>query len=217
MPDGDSLVVSGFDLPHFYAWRVSANKAAEPEQIEMAGADALWPAISRVGGRLAFARSILQADIWRLDRGGKPIPFLTSTARDTSPQFSTDGQRIAFQSARGGANDIWVAHADGTRLVQITRNLSENNGSPRWSPDGKWVAFDSNGKEGRLDVWIVEAEGGPPRQLTHRPGNNWIPSWSRDGKRVYFVSNRSGRTEIWRVHTKGGRRTDHPEGRLRGS
>ena len=87
-PDGDSLVVSGFRLPNFYAWRVSADKAVDPERIELAGAEAVWPAMSHLGGRLAFARSIVQADLWRLERGGKPAPFLSSTARDTFPQFS---------------------------------------------------------------------------------------------------------------------------------
>lgn len=204
MPDGGSLVVSGFSLPHYYAWRVSASKAAEPERIEMAGVDAIWPAISGVGGRLSVARSILQADVWKFERGGKPVPFLSSTVRENFPQFSPDGKRIAFQSARGGANDIWVAQANGTGLVQITRDLSETNEAPRWSPSGKWVAFGSIGKQKRSDVWMVEADGGPARQLTNGPGNNSNPSWSRDGKWIYFASSRSGRSEVWRMPVAGG-------------
>jgi Tol biopolymer transport system component/DNA-binding winged helix-turn-helix (wHTH) protein len=203
-PDGASLVVSGFRLPHHYAWRVSAAKEADPERIEMAGADALWPAVSAVGGRLAFARSVLQADLWRLVKGERPSPFLSSTARDTSPRFSADGKHIAFQSGRGGTNDIWVATADGRGLVQITKNLGRSTGSPVWSPGGQWIAFDSAAQGGGTDVWIVEASGGPPRKLTSGPGSNAVPSWSRDGKSVYFVSSRSGRNEIWRMPVDGG-------------
>ncbi len=204
MPDGESLVVSGFRLRRYYAWRVWAEMAAEPELIELAGADAIWPAVSRQGGRLAFARSLVQADLWRLDKGGKAAPFLSSTARDTSPRFSADGKRVAFQSGRSGGNEIWAAQSDGTGLVQITRNFNKHSGSPEWSPDGRWVAFDSVGKEGRTAVWKVEAEGGPPRQLTHGPGHDAVPNWSRDGKRVYFYSDRSGRPEIWHVPAEGG-------------
>ncbi len=201
MPDGESLVVSGFNLPHFFSWRVSASKFAEPERIEMAGADAIWPAISRSGGRLAFAHSILQADLWRLDQGNKPYSFLSSTTRENFPQFSPDGRRIAFQSGRAGANDIWVAQADGTELVQITRDLGGME-APTWSPDGKWIAF-SGGKQ-ESNVWIVESSGSPSRQLTQGPGEAKVPSWSSDGKRIYFKSNRSGRAEIWRMLTEGG-------------
>ena len=200
MPDGESLVVSGFNLPHFYSWRVWASKVAEPERIEMAGADAIWPAISRKGGRFAFAHSILQADLWRLDLGGKPYSFLSSTTRENFPQFSPDGRRIAFQSARGGANDIWVAQADGTDFVQITRDLGVE--APTWSPDGKWIAF-SGGKQ-ESHVWIVESGGGPSRQLTQGHGEPKVPSWSRDGKQIYFTSNRSKRAEIWRMPSEGG-------------
>ena len=204
MPNGESLIVSGFNLPHYYAWRVSAGKEEQPARIELAGAEALWPTVSPTSGRLAFTRSILQADLWRLELGGQPAPFLSSTARDTFPQFSPDGRRIAFQSARGGENEIWLAGADGTGLVQITRNAGEDKASPRWSPDGQSLAFHSTGKDGRRDVWIVEASGGLPRQLTREQGDNGGPSWSGTGKSVYFSSDRSGRNEIWRLPTAGG-------------
>lgn len=204
MPDGDSLIVSGFSLPRFYLWRVSARETAQPQRIELASHDALWPSVSRDGGRLAYGRSILQADLWKWETGRKPAPFLSSTARDTFPQLSADGLHIAFQSARGGEMDIWAARTDGTGLVQITKNHGTSNGSPRWSPDGRWLLFDSSGKDGQLDVWVVEAGGGQPRQLTHGPGNSGIPSWSRDGKRMYFNSDRTGRPEIWRIPIEGG-------------
>lgn len=204
MPDGNSLIVAGFSLPHFYSWRVSTRNSTEPERIEIAGADAIWPAISRRGNRFAFARNILQADLWRLDLGGKGLPFLSSTARDTFPKFSPDGKRIAFQSARGGADDIWVAKADGTEAVQITNKPDGDNGAPIWSPDAKWFAFGSSKKGGSNDVWIVASDGGPPRQLTNAPGNHGNPSWSHDGRFMNFSSDRSGRREVWRMPVEGG-------------
>ena len=170
----------------------------------MAGADAIWPSVSLRGERFAYGRSILQADLWRLELGGKPAAFLSSTARDTFPRLSPDGTRIAFQSARGGENDIWVARADGTELRQLTKNMGGPSSAPSWSPDGRRVAFDTVRKEGGNDVWIVEAEGGPARRLTLEAGSRNRPSWSPDGKRIYFTSARSGRNEIWRVLVEGG-------------
>ena len=68
------------------------------------------------GNRLAFSRAVDDADVWRLQAGGKPQRLLVSTLEDTSAQFSPDGRRIAFVSARGAEGvAIWLADADGTR------------------------------------------------------------------------------------------------------
>jgi Tol biopolymer transport system component len=54
-------------------------------------------------------------------------------------------------------------------------------GSPRWSPDSRWIAFDST-KADRNDIFVVSAGGGPPRLLTPGPARNSRPSWSRKWK-----------------------------------
>lgn len=77
-------------------------------------------------------------------------------------------------------------------------------GSPRWSPDGRWIAFDSN-KGGQRDIYVVSAEGGAARRLTTEPSQDVRPSWSRDGRWVYFGSNRSGDWQVWKVLAEGGR------------
>jgi len=76
-------------------------------------------------------------------------------------------------------------------------------GSPAWSPDGRTIAFDSL-KSGSYDVWIIDAEGGVPRQLTFEPSDDGTPSWSRDGRWIYFHSDRSGSSQVWRMPAQGG-------------
>ena len=204
MPDGEGLIVSGFRLPRYYLWRVPIKPGAEPQRIELSGNDAIWPSIAAGDGKLAYARSILQPDLWKLTIGGTNAPFLSSTARDTSPVLSPDGKRVVFQSARGGANDIWVAGIDGSDLRQLSNKLGKECVSPSWSPDGKFVAFASLHADDSKHVWIVDSNGGPPRQLTHGASGNDHPEWSRDGKAIYFMSNRSGRPETWRMPAGGG-------------
>jgi Tol biopolymer transport system component/DNA-binding winged helix-turn-helix (wHTH) protein len=206
MPDGSSLIYAGAVMePSPRLWRVNVRNGKEPERVELSGAGAWDPSIDFKTGRLAFSRSLTHDNIWRLETGGKPAPFLTSSARDYSPQYSPDGRRIAFKSSREGTKQaVWVANADGTEPTQVTNIGSPNSGSPRWSPDGRWLAFDAFEKDSGWDVWVVEASGSSPRQLTHGPADNVIPSWSRDGSSIYFASKRSGRFEIWRMPAGGG-------------
>jgi Tol biopolymer transport system component len=207
MPDGASLIYSsGIVVPSISLWRVKVRTEKEAERLELAGANARYPAIDFKTGRLAFSRTLANANIWRLERGGKPAPFLTSSsAADRNPQYSPDGRRIAFHSSRQVGNlAIWVANADGTGPAQISNIESPLSGTPRWSPDGRWLAFDALKKGGGWDVWVVEASGSSPRRLTHGPADNTIPSWSRDGSSIYFASKRSGRFEIWRIPAGGG-------------
>jgi Tol biopolymer transport system component len=178
---------------------------AEPQRLEMASQGAFSPAVARKGNRLAFSRLMSDDDIWRLQGEGKPQPFLVSTMHDSSSQFSTDGQRVAFASARGVEGiAIWLANADGSGVAQLTRGPEGYHGSPRWSPDGRSIAFDAQGKEGRRNIKVVDSGGGQPRQLTDGPFSSAVPSWSRDGKSIYFTSDRGGRFEIWKAPAQGG-------------
>jgi Tol biopolymer transport system component/tRNA A-37 threonylcarbamoyl transferase component Bud32 len=204
--DGHALIYSAGNLSTgLYLWRVDAAGGAEPKRFEIASQGALFPAVALKESRLAFSHWMDDQDIWRLEVGGKPQPFLVSSMLDASPQFSPDGRRIAFASGRGVDRiAIWLSNADGAGLVQLTRGPENYHGSPRWSPDGHWIVFDARGKEGRWNIKVVESSGGQAQQLTSGPFTSTVPSWSGDGKWIYFASDRTGRFEIWRVPAQGG-------------
>lgn len=87
-PDGDGLVYSTGD----HLWRVDASgSAAAPLRLEAAGSGVDSPASSRRGNRLAYARSISNLDIWRMDGAGVTGALISSTLRDVSGRFSPDG------------------------------------------------------------------------------------------------------------------------------
>jgi dipeptidyl aminopeptidase/acylaminoacyl peptidase len=76
-------------------------------------------------------------------------------------------------------------------------------GTPRWSPDGRQIAFDAI-TEGRRDIYVVGVDGGKPRRLTTEPSVDVRPGWSRDGRFVYFGSDRSGEWQVWKAPAEGG-------------
>jgi Tol biopolymer transport system component len=77
------------------------------------------------------------------------------------------------------------------------------SGSPRWSPDGQRIAFDSN-VVGHWQIYVVSAQGGRPERMTKSAANDVRPSWSRDGKWIYFGSTRSGVSQVWKMPSGGG-------------
>jgi tricorn protease len=80
--------------------------------------------------------------------------------------------------------DIWVANEDGTSVMRLTDSVGREV-FPRFSPDGKWIAFSSN-RYGNNDVFVAPATGGTPRRLTFHTGNDEVVGWSRDSAQVVF-------------------------------
>jgi tricorn protease len=100
-----------------------------------------------------------------------------------TPHIANDG-RIAF-SYHG---DIWTADPDGSNARRLTAHLANDTG-PRFSPDGKWVAFTSN-RAGNNDVYVVPSSGGEARQLTYFSGDDQALYWMPDGKAILISSSR---------------------------
>jgi Tol biopolymer transport system component len=201
--DGASLVYDDL-LSGSRLWRVSIRGNDPPRQIEIAGFNARSPAIAGSRDRLAFSRSASQEDIYRFEVGRPAVAIVASSFEDWNPHLSPDRSRVAFESNRGGGGEVWLAAADGSNPTQLTHGPGLSQGSPRWSPDGRRIAFDSYGENGQWDIWTIDADGGSLRHLTPSPAAHNSPTWSHDGRFVYFSSDRGGTETIWRVPVAGG-------------
>jgi len=202
--DGRSLVYSAEGMGWLFGVPVSGN--SPPERLQIPGRGARDPAASPVADRIAFSREDNpdDQDIWRLERGKPARPLIAHTVRDTFPEFSPDGKRLAFCSKRTGRGEIFVADADGSNPVQVTSGLGMGQGSPAWSPDGRRIVLDSIQPDRTAVIFVVGSDGGAAQQLTESQADDYRPVWSPDGRWIYFTSNRSGRFEIWRVPAEGG-------------
>ncbi len=207
MHNGRELAVNSHRFGPMDLWIFPVDRSAPPRSTTGAS-NAYFIAVSPKQQLLAFSLWSADTNIWSAD----PVPghpekakfreVIASTMDDRSGQYSPDGKRITFRSNQSGTDEIWVADSDGTHQMQLTFFDGPLTGSPHWSSDGAWIAFDSR-PTGRGNIFVISAQGGQPRRVTTGPGDNVVPSWSGNGKYIYFASNRSGSNQIWKVPVEG--------------
>jgi len=194
--DSQGLIYTGSEAA---LWRISTH-GGRPEKLQEFSGDTI--AVARQGKRLAYSIAFpfgIVGAIYRADRQSEAGRFPASSYGGANQQYSDDGSRIVLGGFSGGPG-IWVCSSDGTHCSQLTHGI---DGSPRFSPDGRYVAFDSV-EHGSWDIFVVESEGGASRRLTLEDSAEVRPSWSRDGKWIYFASDRSGEYQIWKIPFEGG-------------
>jgi Tol biopolymer transport system component len=152
-------------------------------------------------------------DLFVMDADGSNLIRLTNDVHvETDLAWSPDGRRIAFGS--GDSNrEIYVVNVDGSDLLNITNN-PEHDEEPAWSPDGSRIAFMSWRNEPSLldcfpagncntEIYVMNADGSNPINLTNSPGEDAYPTWSPDGNRIAFASIRDGDQEIYVMNVDG--------------
>ncbi len=103
-------------------------------------------------------------------------------------------------------DDLWVVGREGGDARRLTTAIGAET-TPKFSPDGKWIAFTGQ-YDGNTDVYIMPVDGGEPKRLTWHPSPDLVQGWAPDGKSVYFTSGREGyptaTTKFYSVNIEGG-------------
>jgi len=191
-------------------WRINIANDRNIVPIPIPTDNSVALTLSFQGKRLVYSRDASVANVWGYQpdrfanrRVSSTRSWITSTWTEDNPQFSPDGQQIAYESVRSGRSEIWICDRDGLHSRQLTSLESITSSFARWSPDGKSIVFQSR-PQSSAHLYIVDASGGKPRQLTSGPGNEISPSWSHNGKWIYFASRGTGENQIWRMPANGG-------------
>jgi len=102
------------------------------------------------------------------------------SSSDSGPEWSPDGNQIAFVSDRAGNSDIWVMNADGGNPTQLTFNPAREDGHS-WSPDGQWILFDTDRHGPAEEFYLIPATGGAETRVTFNSRRELESSWAFTG------------------------------------
>jgi len=134
-------------------------------------------------------------------KSGRKVEFTTDEGTWLSLDVSPDGKTIAFELV----GDVYTLPIEGGQAKLIAGGMAFES-QPKFSPDGKWIAFISD-REGSENIWIMHPDGTGVKQVSKDPNSDFTsPSWAPDGKYI-FVSKAAfgiGSSEIWMYHVDGG-------------
>jgi dipeptidyl aminopeptidase/acylaminoacyl peptidase len=103
---------------------------------------------------------------------------------DLEPEWSPDGEKIAFMSARDGNLEIYTMNSDGTKVTRLTYNPGID-GFPTWSPDGSMIAYHS-ARDENIDIYVMRLENQEEWRITESSNEQEAPYWC--GNAIIFMS-----------------------------
>jgi serine/threonine protein kinase len=214
---------SGEPGMNFSLWQVpfalaDGKVAGKPSPLTISRGRDVQPAVSRDGKLVAFAGQDVEFNIEKMpfdaESGrslGKPEIITSGHSLNYFFDAATDSQAVVFEAHRGSSYHIWSRSEAG--LNQLTSDTNFDDRYPKWSLDGRTIAFIRKGA-GELDVngglWLMSASGVNPQPLAPSIANfRWVPP---DGRGIAYVSTQDRQLYIFDMATKSARRLTDEKG-----
>jgi serine/threonine-protein kinase len=176
----------------------------------------LNPRLSPDGRRLAVAITEQESHLWLFDLATETTTRFTFEGNTNgNPVWTPDGKRIAFNSNRDGAINLYWQLADGSGGLERLTTSQYLHTPISWSPDGRLLAFFEVNPITQRDIWVLGMGDHKPQPFLRTPFDEAVPQFSPDGRWLAYVSNETGRNEIyvqsypgpggkWQISTEGG-------------
>ncbi len=191
-PDGRYFVFQAERDGTTNLWALSERGALfratprEPVQLTTGPMNVGNPVPSRDGKRLFVQGWQPRGELVRYDaKSGQFAPYLSGISA-MGLDFSRDGEWVAYNDGSDGT--LWRSKVDGTQKLQLVFPPMLAY-LPRWSPDGKQLAFFGHPPGEPWQIYVVPAEGGSPELIYRSATNSADPNWSPDGKSLVFGEN----------------------------
>jgi TolB protein len=188
-PDGSMVAFTSYRelLPAIWVVRVEGG---EQWQVSPAGAQSLSPQWSRDGSRILFLEgpgdsvTLMTAPV----RGGPPTRLMIPRGF-AGGAWSPDGKAFVLTQATGAGRALGVYRVPsaGGDPVLLTAGQNAWSVRPRWSSDGKQIAYTvASDDGGSADIFVMAADGSGKRRLTKSAAQEYAPTWSADDSEIFF-------------------------------
>lgn len=219
-PDGKNFAFSTEVYPECADLKCTANKAEaeETSKVKAVIADRLlyrhWSDFKRGKRSHLFVVSAEGGEARDLTPGDHDVPPF-SLGDPTAYDFSPDGREIVFArntdkvEAISTNNDLFTVPVGGGEAKRITGNNPGSDTTPRYSPDGRWIAYRSQARNGyesdKIKLMLYDRQSGAVKDLT-ASFDRWVGElvWSPDSKNIFIVAEDRGRDMVGVVSINGG-------------
>jgi Tol biopolymer transport system component/DNA-binding winged helix-turn-helix (wHTH) protein len=166
----------------------------------------MMPSWSPDGSAVLYTRQMEKgAQLWQAsvsDRSEKPL--MDCQAVMGWSRLSPDGTELVYHTMnRQGVANVWTLPLATGKPRQLTHD-TESAGFPGWSPDGRWIVYETF-RGGNTYLYLMDRNGGGQTQLNSDRGHSWAFSWSPDSSKILFAGFRQGAWNLWSFDRGTGR------------
>jgi Tol biopolymer transport system component len=185
-PDGKSIAYSSeikkFIRKQLSLWHVDIQTKKTKRIIPGYNKGHAIPHVSPLGNLLTFTgKRTMGWDAAMYDSQKNDVLFLDEGGKSCRARFSKDGKKLAYVSSKSdGKGDIWIMNPDGTEKMRLTERNETYDYFPAWSPDNKFVVFNSSKQHNHNGDWalyVIDIETRKARLLFDSPGSDVFPDW----------------------------------------
>lgn len=203
-PDGRRVLFATFERPQSSLWEIEleTRKLARVEtglpiayspRFTPDGSGIFYFGVADPGGVGLYALGIDKDTRALIRKPERLFSFDLGTPRDLA--IGKETRRLAYSLTTSNSN-LWRAGPGAEQ--PLTKETTPRVTVPAYSPDGRKLAYVVRRKGAYGDIWVSDADGGNPLQITSNPQQDFLPSWTPDGRAVVYASNRSGKHALWR-------------------
>ncbi len=198
-PTGEHLYFLSNRGGEMNLWRVAIDESTgqlhgAPEPATLPSNNCQYVNFARNGSALVYGQSTRSENLWQIafdpvkgETSGAATPLTQGLKRYAMFSLAPDEQSFAYLARGEPQQDLFIADRAGAPRQRLTDDAAQDI-IPRWSPDGRWIAFLSD-RSGKYEIWKVRPDGTGLAQMTHEPGEAKdviAPVWSPDSRKLLY-------------------------------